>query len=210
MSDTPPPSLVASAAAVFTANDTAIVPTLRHILASPEFAASHRSKVRRPVEHVVGSLRALGATLPTNVDAPAYAALREALDRIGQPLFERPSPDGYPDVGAYWASSEAFLQRWAFAGLVARNRLTDPTEPGAVTVDLRALVPAASTGTVADLVRRVASTVTNLDLAPADVTDLCAAASISPSAAATTVSGDLTKVGMLLGLVLCHPSFQRR
>ena len=52
---------VDSTAAVYLANDTAIVPVLRHIFNSTEFLASRDQKARRPFEHVVACLRALRA-----------------------------------------------------------------------------------------------------------------------------------------------------
>ncbi len=59
VSDTPPPALVERLAQVYLASDTAIVPVLRTLLTSPEFAASTGAKTRRPYEDVVGTLRAL-------------------------------------------------------------------------------------------------------------------------------------------------------
>ena len=63
VADTPPPALVASAAAVYTQNDTAIAPVLRHIFHSAEFAAGPRNKVRRGFEVIVAYARAMGGTV---------------------------------------------------------------------------------------------------------------------------------------------------
>ena len=86
VADDPPMSLVNSAAAVFRANDTAIVPTLRHIFQSREFAASGMSKIRRPHEHMVATLRALGASHSMNPSGKSADAMRRALSDMGQPL----------------------------------------------------------------------------------------------------------------------------
>jgi hypothetical protein len=37
------------------------------------------------------------------------------LDRSGQGLFDRPTPDGYPEEDATWCDSNALLQRWQLA-----------------------------------------------------------------------------------------------
>ncbi|HQF96157.1 MAG TPA: DUF1800 domain-containing protein [Microthrixaceae bacterium] len=210
VSDTPSDALVTSTAAVFTANDTAIAPTLRHIFASPEFVAGHKRKVRRPFEHLVGALRALDATMPTAAQTQTTDKLRATLENLGQPIFERHSPDGYPDVNTFWVSSEGFLQRWAMAGRLARNRLTDPGQPDAIVVNLPALLPSPAPATVADLIRWVATNLANSPINDTDVADLCTACSFSPTAASTTVSGDATKLALAVGLVLCHPTFQQR
>ena len=62
VADTPPPALVASAAAVYTQNDTAIAPVLRHIFQSAAFASGPRNKVRRGFEVFVAYDRAMGGT----------------------------------------------------------------------------------------------------------------------------------------------------
>lgn len=208
--DAPSDALVASTAAVFTANDTAIAPALRHIFASPEFAAGHRRKVRRPFEHLVASLRALGAALPTAAQTQTTSKVRGCLEDLGQPIFERHSPDGYPDANPFWASSEGFLQRWGMAGRLARNRLTDPGQPHPIVVNLPSLVVGAPVVTVADLIRWMAEQLANFPIDGTDVADLCTACAFSPTAPAAAVSGDATKLALAAGLLLCHPTFMKR
>ena len=52
--------------------------------------------------------------------------LRYALEAMGQPLHERVTPDGYPDIATYWVSSDSLLQRWAFAGTLAVTGTSGP------------------------------------------------------------------------------------
>ncbi|MFN8052884.1 MAG: DUF1800 domain-containing protein [Acidimicrobiales bacterium] len=210
VADDPPDSLVTSTAAVFSANGTAIVPTLRHLFGSAEFAASSRSKVRRPFEHVVACLRTLGADVPNVASGQATDAVRYTLENLGQPPFERETPDGYPDLNAAWMSSEGLLQRWAVAGRIARNRLTDSTQPNAIAVDLTKLMPSPLPGTVADLLVALAARLGNFTLDGTDVADLCTACAFTPTAAATTLSGDPTRSALAVGLLLSHPTFQKR
>jgi len=210
VADVPPPDLVNSAAAVFTANDTAIVPVLRHIISSPHFAAAHRSKVRRPFEQLVASLRALDATMGDDPRGHAADTLRCALEDLGQPIFERPSPDGYPDAAGAWVSSEGLLQRWAMAGRLARNKLTDPSSSDRVVVTLAARLPSPLPATVAALIRRLALDLGGVVLSDADVADLCTAQSLNPAGSPTAVSGSTSTLAQVVGLLLAHPTFQRR
>ena len=210
VADDPPMTLVDSAAAVFRANDTAIVPTLRHIFLSAEFAASGGSKVRRPFEYAVAALRATGASVGTDPIGNSSDDLRWALDNLGQPLYEWATPDGYPDLAAYWVSSAGLLERWDFAGALARNALSDQGQADKVSVNLASLLPSPLPATVADLVTWMATNLANFAISAQDVTDLCTAAVLTPSAAATTLSTSASKLAFVVGLIISHPSFQRR
>ena len=210
VADDPPMSLVDSAAAVFRASDTALVPTLRHIFGSAEFAASSGSKVRRPFEYAIASLRATGASLGTDPVGHSSDSIRWALDNLGQPLYEWTTPDGYPDLAAYWVSSAAMLERWDYAGAVARNGLSDQAQTDKVTVNLAGLLPSPLPATVSDLITWIATNLGNFTISTQDVTDLCTAAVLTPSAAASTVATNASKLAFVVGLILSHPTFQRR
>ncbi len=210
LSDDPPMSLVESAAQVFLANGTAIVPTLRHIFVSAEFAASGNAKVRRPFEQLIATLRALNATFGTAPDGKSISALRSALDVLGQPIFERVSPDGYPDVNPYWVSSAALLERWRVTGEIARNGFGSRKTEDRVEVNPLALLPNPLPATVGELVSRLGTDVANIAIPGNDVTDLCNAVGIPAASAATALSTNLPKLSLVLGLILCHPLFQRR
>jgi uncharacterized protein (DUF1800 family) len=103
VSDTPPASLVADLAAVYLNNDTQIVPVLKALFASPEFAASAGQKLRRPMEHLAAVARAVGLGKPSDT-----STLHETiwmLNASGHMPFEWPTPDGYADVAAAWQSA---------------------------------------------------------------------------------------------------------
>lgn len=210
VSDSPSASLVASTAAVFTANDTAIAPTLRHIFHSAEFAASRRRKMRRPFEHVVACLRGLNASIPTGTTTQAAESGRWLMEQLGQPLFGRQSPDGYPDVNRYWASSEAMLQRWSVAGRIARNQLTNPHRAGAISVSLTKLLPTPLPPTVAALISWMARALGNYSMPAGDVTEMCTQCGVSPNAPASAIASNPEALGLAVGLVLSHPIFQTR
>ena len=48
-------------------------------------------------------------------------AVNELASHSGMGMFDRATPDGYPDADGYYASSNALLQRWHFAQVVQNN-----------------------------------------------------------------------------------------
>ncbi|MDB5357971.1 MAG: hypothetical protein JWN24_4424 [Phycisphaerales bacterium] len=107
VSEDAPDSLVTKTAEVFRASDGDIKQTVRTVLTSDEFKASHGMKFKPPFRFVVSALRAVGA------DTHAHDALIEYLTRMGQGVFQYPTPDGYPDKTSPWLGT--LLWRWNFA-----------------------------------------------------------------------------------------------
>jgi uncharacterized protein (DUF1800 family) len=126
VSDSPPPALIERTAQVFRDTDGDLRAVVRAIVMSPEFfsRAAFRSKVKSPMETVVSTLRALGA----GADTTAVTAMLVA--RLGQPIYGRQSPDGWPETGSEWMNTGAILNRINFGMAVASNRLPHarPTE----------------------------------------------------------------------------------
>jgi uncharacterized protein (DUF1800 family) len=102
------PELVRPLAEEFRAAGYDIGVPVARILRSALFhdPAIRRRRVKSPVEHAIGTLRALEIVKPT-VQANALA---EACSRMGQALFAPPSVAGW-EGGAAWASSTAMLNR---------------------------------------------------------------------------------------------------
>lgn len=115
VSDDPPAPLVERVATVFTQTDGDTKSLLRVILTSGEFRASKGAKLKRPFQFVVSCLRSMGA------DTHAHAQLIEYLTRMGQGLFQYPTPDGYPDEAAPWLGT--LLWRWNFAFALAAGQV---------------------------------------------------------------------------------------
>ncbi len=119
VSDEPPEDLVERAAEVFTRTDGDIREVLRTIITSPEFFSSKafRAKLKTPFEVVVSALRAL--------DAAPDPSLRTAqfVTQLGQPIYGRQTPDGWPDVASEWMGAGAILNRINFGLAVGANRL---------------------------------------------------------------------------------------
>ena len=103
----PPATLVERVAAIFREEGGQIVPMVREILLSSEFAACAGSKLKRPFRFVASSFRALGA------DTHVSDGVIEELLRMGHSPFQYPTPDGYPDEELAWLGT--LLWRWNFA-----------------------------------------------------------------------------------------------
>jgi uncharacterized protein (DUF1800 family) len=117
VSDSPPPALVDRAAQVFTETDGDLRAVVRSIVTFPEFfsSAAYRGKVKSPFETVVSALRGVGAPADTT---PVSAML---VSRLGQPIYGRQSPDGWPETGGEWMNTGAILNRINFGMAVAAN-----------------------------------------------------------------------------------------
>ena len=108
VSDNPPKSLVTKLAKVYTKNGTAIVPVLRALFSSPEFAASSGEKIRRPMEQMVASARAIGVKNGANSKAlmDMYYIVKDA----GHGPLGWSMPNGYSDKAESWQSPASALQ----------------------------------------------------------------------------------------------------
>jgi hypothetical protein len=92
---------------------------MRCIVTSGEFfsRAAYRAKVKTPFEVVASALRAMNAQPDTT---PRTAQL---VARLGQPIFGRQTPDGWPDRGDAWMNTGAILNRINFGLAVAAGRV---------------------------------------------------------------------------------------
>jgi uncharacterized protein (DUF1800 family) len=111
VSDTPDPTLVDRLASTYLYRETAIVPVLRQLFLSEEFAASIGQKVRRPAEDLVATLRVLGYG-PDKTGKQGMQALVWIANSLGQQPLAWSQPDGFPDVAASWQSAGGTLGRW--------------------------------------------------------------------------------------------------
>jgi hypothetical protein len=98
---------------------------LRELLLSEEFLQSPPA-FKRPFDYMVSALRALYALTDGN------RPLQEHLDKMGQPLYQWPLPDGYPQGEEAWKGT--LLARWNFAIALCANEIRGTY------VDLPALV----------------------------------------------------------------------
>ena len=119
VSDSPPPALVNRCAGVFSKTDGDVRETTRCVVTSPEFfsRAAYRAKVKTPFEVVASAMRAMNAQPDTT---PRTAQL---VARLGQPIFGRQTPDGWPDRADAWMNTGAILNRINFGLAVAAGRV---------------------------------------------------------------------------------------
>jgi uncharacterized protein (DUF1800 family) len=103
-------ALTMKVASVFAATQGSAPAMLRCIVTSPEFRDGP-PLLKRPYDFLISSLRATGA------ETDAGKPLQNHLARMGQPLFQWPMPDGYPDKTESWTGT--LLHRWNFAVALA-------------------------------------------------------------------------------------------
>jgi uncharacterized protein (DUF1800 family) len=121
VSDDPPKALVDRCANTFSKSDGDIRETVGCIVTSPEFfsRAAYRAKVKTPFELVASALRAVNAQPDTT---PRTAQI---VARLGQPIFGRQTPDGWPDHGDAWMNTGAILNRINFGLSLAAGQVPD-------------------------------------------------------------------------------------
>ena len=121
VSDSPSTGFVERVAKAFRESDGDIRATVRAIVTSPEFfsRAAYRAKVKSPFEYVVSVRRAIDALPDTTVRSA------QAMARLGQPLWGKLTPNGWPETGDTWMNAGAILNRINFASQVANGRFPD-------------------------------------------------------------------------------------
>jgi uncharacterized protein (DUF1800 family) len=222
--DDPPRSVINRAAATFLKTSGSIRETLRTIITSPEFfsAAAYRAKMRTPFEYVAAAMRAVKAE--TDADPSVFGWIA----RMGQPIFGRLTPDGYPDRAAQWLAAGSMLERLNFAVALSNNKLkgthidparilsqTDLNSPAAAADHLSQLI---LTGGVSDKTRGAIDKIAReASDAPATASTLPATRATQPINYANTAVVDNPKtpvaplfVAGLISMVLGSPEFQRR
>jgi uncharacterized protein (DUF1800 family) len=119
VSDSPPATLVARVAQEFADTDGDIPALLRMIFSADEFWNSADQKMKRPFEFLITALNVTGAAFDKDRDE----ALGWYLYLMEHAPFEWVPPNGYPDVGAAWGSTNGLLARWNFALWLAQGWL---------------------------------------------------------------------------------------
>lgn len=134
VADDPPDGCIDDAVRAWKRSNGDLREVMRAIIYSPDFwaTANIQSKVKTPLEFVVSAVRAVGGE-PDNTPR-----LAQQLTRLGQPLFQMVTPNGYPETQTDWVNSGALLARMNFAVALAAGRL-----PG-VQVGLDRVLPLAT------------------------------------------------------------------
>lgn len=111
VSDAPPQDLIERTAATFKSSDGDIAATLKTLLNSRELHASLGKKFKAPIHYVVSAVRLAYDDKPILNAAP----MLNWLNRMGQPIFGRQTPDGYPLLQTAWASPGQMTTRFEIA-----------------------------------------------------------------------------------------------
>jgi uncharacterized protein (DUF1800 family) len=132
VSDDPPPMLVAKMVRTFRHSDGDIAQVLRTLFESKDLVAGHGKKFKDPTQFLVSSMRLAYDQKPVANAKP----LLNWLNQLGEPVFGRLTPDGWPLDAAGWASSGQMAKRFEIARAIGTgdNHLFMPegtTAPGA-------------------------------------------------------------------------------
>ena len=198
VADDPPPSLVDKMTKTFSRSDGDLRQVMQTMLASREFwsQGAYQAKVKTPLEMIVSAIRATNA----NVDS-AYALANE-IRRLGEPLYQKVEPTGYSTANAEWVSSASLLDRMNFALTLAHNHLSGTTIDTALWQT--------QTRNDADVIARSLLQHQPNDQTLAAIRTMLATPDLQKQAAANAQAGPLQTFGLIAGLVLGSPEFQRR
>jgi uncharacterized protein (DUF1800 family) len=201
VSDNPPAPLIARMAKSFTASNGDIRAVLRTMIYSPEFWSkdAYRSKVKTPFELVASTSRAL------NAESTITLPLSQWVGRMGEPLYLCQPPTGYSDKAETWVNTGALLNRLNFALAFAGDKM------GGATVDLNPMLgEEASKDPNAALARSIQIFLDG-QITPSTQTTLEARLK-DPQILQARLDDPVKQVneGLVVGLVLGTPEFQRR
>ena len=115
VADDPEETLVASTADVFYDNrddPEQLRKVYRHVLESGDFKTTWGLKVKRPVEIVVGALRAADMDFTIRLDHSPSNTLVYRLDDTSHFPFYYAAPTGFPDDRSQWQGSGPLIQTW--------------------------------------------------------------------------------------------------
>jgi uncharacterized protein (DUF1800 family) len=120
VADEPPPSLVERLAKRYRDTDGDLKEVSRALVGAPEAWNAPATKLRRPSEWLVNSLRSL------DLAPPDVRPLLQAQNLLGEPLWRPPAPNGFSDNSATWM--DGLAQRLDIANTMARRAgaLSDP------------------------------------------------------------------------------------
>ena len=201
VSDNPPPAVVERMAKTFLKTNGDIRAVMQTMIYAPEFWSrqAYRAKVKTPLELVASTARALGA----DVDTPA--PLVNWTARIGEPLYQCLPPTGYSDKAEAWVNTGGLLNRLNFAIALASNQIRGTH------VELTALVGQEVTTDPKMALERAIDEFLGGQMSP-QTRETLEKRSTDPQVLRAKLDDPVQQVdlGILTGLVLGSPEFQRR
>lgn len=121
VSDDPDPDLVASMTARYLETDGDLAAVYEVMLGHPAAMMPRMAKVKRPVEFIISTLRALGDDpdrLPgfgADRPGPILRGIQDPMARMGQPWAQPGGPDGWPETPDAWVTPNALAERMRWA-----------------------------------------------------------------------------------------------
>ena len=201
VSDNPPQSLIERMAKSFTTSNGDIRAVLRSMIYSPEFWSkdAYRAKVKTPFELVTSTARAL------NSEVTITLPLSQWVGRMGEPLYLCQPPTGYSDKAETWVNTGALLNRLNFALAFAGDKM------GGATIDLNNMLGEAAAKDPNAALARSIQVFLDGQISPSTQQTLEARLK-DPQILQARLDDPVKQVneGLIVGLVLGTPEFQRR
>jgi uncharacterized protein (DUF1800 family) len=119
VADDPPQALVDRMAATFTKTDGDLRAVLQTLFGSVEFMSEGalQAKLKSPLEMVVSALRVM------NADVTDTFALAQRVADLGQPLYGKVEPTGYPNTAEGWTNTSGVLGRINFSTALSAGQI---------------------------------------------------------------------------------------
>ena len=119
VSDNPPQALVDRMSQTFMKSDGDLRSVMETMFRAPEFFSegAWQARVKSPLEMAASTIRAIGGEL-----TDAWPTLQR-ISEMGQALYGKLEPNGYPDVAETWLSATAVIARMNFAAAVALGQV---------------------------------------------------------------------------------------
>jgi len=201
VADEPPPALVDRMSQTFLKKDGDIREVLRTMFQSPEFWApeTYRAKMKTPLEFVVSAVRASG------VEVENAMPLVQNLNRMGMPLYGAQPPTGYSMKADAWVNSAALLSRMNFALALGTGRVRG------LSFDAAHILPSQPPSDPAGALAALESSLLAGDVSK-NTHDTILKQMNDPQVTGVKLDATprLQNVGVLAGLLMGSPEFQRR
>jgi uncharacterized protein (DUF1800 family) len=120
VADDPPQALVDRMAATFTKTDGDLRAVMQTMFLSTEFMSegAWQAKMKSPLEMVISAVRAMGGET-----TDAYT-LAQKIGDLGEPLYGKVDPVGYPNTGEAWMNTASLLGRMNFSAALASGQIS--------------------------------------------------------------------------------------
>jgi uncharacterized protein (DUF1800 family) len=201
VSDNPPEALVERMSQTYLSSDGDIRAVLHTMIYSPEFWSKdvYRAKIKTPLELVASGARAVGADVSVPLPMVQWTA------RIGEPLYQCQPPTGYSDKAADWVNTGALLNRLNYSLTLASGRMRGTR------VDIAAALGTSAGQDPQAVLDQAIAALLSGEVSPETRETLVKRMS-DPQILQASLDDPVKEVnqGMVAGLVLGAPEFQRR